>query len=78
MTKKWQQLWDQNTHKKLHQMQTILKKQKRKLDPNMTKEETALPRLCIGHTKLTYSFILKEEPLPRGFWENQYTVKHFD
>ena len=40
MTKKWQQLWDQNANNKLYQMQPILKE--RKLDLNNTRTvETA-------------------------------------
>ena len=57
------------------QIQPILKE--RKLDPNNTRtEETALAQLRIGHTKLTHSFILKEEPPPRCSCGNQYTVKY--
>ena len=68
LTKK---LWDQNTH----QIRPVLKE--RKLDPENTRtEETALGRLSIGHTKLTHSFILKDEPPPRGSRGNQYTVHH--
>ena len=49
VTKKWQQLWDENPHNKLFQIQPILKE--RKLDPNNTRrEETTLTRLHIGHT----------------------------
>ena len=41
ITKKWQQLWDENPHNKLFQIQPILKE--RKLDPNNTRrEETTL------------------------------------
>ena len=69
ITKKWQQLWEKNPHNKLFQVQPILKE--RKLDPNNTKrEDTSLAQLCIGHTRLTHSFILK---CPCG---NQYTIKH--
>ena len=47
VTKKWQQLWDENPHNKLFQIQPILKE--RKLDPNNTRrEETTFTRLCIG------------------------------
>ena len=73
--KKWQQLWDENPHNKLFQKQPILKE--RKLDPNNTRrEETTLTRLHIGHTRLTHSFILKEEPPPKCPRGNQYSIKH--
>ena len=68
VTKKWQQLWDENPHNKLFQIQPILKE--RKLDPkNTRREETTLTWLHIGHTQRTHSFILKE-------CENQYSIKH--
>ena len=74
VTKKWQQLWDENPHNKLFQIPPILKE--RKLDPNNTRrEKTTLTRLRIGHTQLTHSFILKEAPTkcPCG---NHYSIKH--
>ena len=75
VTKKWQQLWDENSHNKLFQIQPILKE--RKVDPNNTRrEETTLTRLRIGHTRLTHTFILKEEPPPKCPCGNQYSIKH--
>ena len=75
VTKKWQQLWDENPHNKIFQIQPILKE--RKLNPNNTRrEETTLTRLRIGHNRLTHSFILKEEPPPNCPCENQYSIKH--
>ena len=75
VTKKWQQLWDENPHNKLFQIQHILKE--RKLDPNNTRrEETTHTRLRIGHTRLTHSFILKEEPPPKCLCGNQYSIKY--
>ena len=74
VTKRWQQLWDENPHDKLFQIQPILKE--RKLDPNNTsREETTLTRLRIGHSQLTHSFILKEEPPPKCPCGNQYSIK---
>ena len=61
VTKKWQQLWDENPHNKLFQIQPILKE--RKLDPNNTRrEETILTWLRTGHTQLTPSFLKKNHP----------------
>ena len=75
VTKRWQQVWDQNPHNKLFQIQPILKE--KKLDPkNTRKEETTLTRLCIGHTRLTHSFILKEEPPSKCPCGNQFSIKH--
>ena len=75
MTQKWQQLKDKNTHNKLYQIEPILKE--RKLNPNNTRrKKPTLAQLHIGHTRQTHSFILKEEPPPKCYCENQYTVKH--
>ena len=53
----------ENPHNKLFQVLPILKE--RKLDLNNTRrEETILAQLRIGHTRLTHSFILKDEPPP--------------
>ena len=58
-------------HNKLFQIQPILKE--RNLDPNNTRrEETTLTRLRIGHTRLTHSFIHKEEP-PQNVHVETYT-----
>ena len=64
VTKKWQQLWDENPHNKLFQIQPILKESYLDSD-NTRREETTFIRLRIGHTRLTHSFILKEEPPPK-------------
>ena len=75
ITKKWQQLWDDNSQNKLYQIEPLLKE--RKLDAsNSRREETTLSRLRIGHTRLTHSFILKEEPPPKCPCGNQYTIRH--
>ena len=47
------------------------------MDPNNTRrEETTLTRLRIGLTRLTHSFILKEEPPSKCTCGNQYSIKH--
>ena len=76
ITKKWQQLLEKNPPpNKLFQAQPILKE--KKLDPiNTRREETILARPRIGHTRLTLSFILKDEPPPKCPCGNQYTIKH--
>ena len=75
VTKKWQLLWNENPHNKLFQMRPNLKE--RKLDPyNSRREETTLTRLRTGHTQLTHSFILKEEPPQKCPCGNQYSIKH--
>ena len=75
VTKKWQQIWDENPHNNLFQIQLILKE--KKLDPNNTRsEKTTLTRPRIGHVRLTHSFILKEEPPAKCPCGNQYPIKH--
>ena len=62
-------------HDKLFQVQLILKE--RRLDPNNTRrEETTLAIRGIGRTRITHSFILKDEPSSKCPCENQYTIKH--
>ena len=55
----------ENPLNKLFLVQPILKE--RKLDPNNTRrEETHLARLRMSHTRLTHSFILKDEYPPKN------------
>ena len=56
-------------------MEPLLKEKKRETS-NTRKEETILPRLRIGHTRLTNDFILKEEPPPKWLCGNHYTIRH--
>ena len=76
MIKKWQQLLEQKIPT-TSSIQPILKERK----PDSTKtgrEETNLTQLCIGHTKLTHSFILQQERSPKCSCGKSYTVKHID
>ena len=72
ITKRWQQLWDENAQNKPCQIEPLLKERKREAG----REETILSRLCIGHTRLMYDFILKEEPPPKCPCRNHYTIRH--
>ena len=73
ITKRWQQLWDENAQNKLRQIAPLLKERKREAS-NTRKEETILSRLRIGHTRLTHDFILKEAPSPKCPCGNHYTI----
>ena len=75
ITKRWQQLWDENAQNKLHQIEPLLTERKCEAS-NTRKEETILSRLRIGHTRLTHNLILKEEPPPKCRCGNHYTVRH--
>ena len=70
ITKRWQQLWDENAQNKLRQIEPLLKERKREASYTR-REETIL----IGHIRLTHDFILKEES-PKCPCGNHYTVRH--
>ena len=73
---KWQQWWDMNIYNKLFQIQPSLgewwpafRKSRR--------EQVVISRLRIGHTRLTHSFILKQELQPQCLTcQTTCTVKH--
>ena len=73
---KWQQHWNNNTHNKLFQIQPTL----REWRPTFRKsrrEQVIISQLCIGHTRLTYSFILKQEQQPQCLTcQMPCTIKH--
>ena len=75
ITKRWQQLWNENAQNKLRQIEPFLKERKREAS-NTRREETILSQLRIGHTRLTHNFILKEESPPKCPCENHYTIRH--
>ena len=61
---KWQQWWDINIHNKLFQIQPTLGEW-RPAFKKSRREQVVVSRLDIGHTRLTHSFILKQEPQPQ-------------
>ena len=75
ITKRWQQLWDENDQYKLLQIEPLLKERKREAS-NTRREETILSWLCIGHTRLTHDLILKAESPPKCPCGNHYTIRH--
>ena len=58
---KWQQQWSNNIHNKLFQIQPTLGVW-RPASRKSRREQVVISRLRIGHTRLTHSFILKQEP----------------
>ena len=76
--KKHQRVFDQQTTNKLHAIypkiaDSIINHRKINRYP-----ETKLTRLIIGHTRITHSYILKGEPLPKCIGcDTAFTVKHF-
>ena len=73
---KWQQQWSNNIHNKLFQIQPTLGEW-RLASRKSRREQVVISRLRIGHTRLTHSFILKQEPQPQCLTcQTTCTVKH--
>ena len=73
---KWQQHWNNNTHNKLFQIQPTLGKWKPAF--GKSRENKSLnPALHICHTRLTHSFILKQDQNPECLTcQMPCTIKH--
>ena len=61
---KWQQQWSNDIHNKLFQIQPTLVEW-RPASRKSRREQVVISRLQIGRTRLTNSFILKQEPQPQ-------------
>ena len=73
---KWQQRWNNNIHNKLFQIQTTLGESRWAFQKSRT-EQAIISRLCNGHTRLTPSFIMKQEKQPQYLaCQSLCTVKH--
>ena len=73
---KWQQQWSNNIHNKLFQIQPTLGEWRPALGKSR-REQVVISRLRIDHTRLTHSFILKQEPQPQCLTcQTTCTVKH--
>ena len=74
--KKWQQQWDMNINNKLFQIQPTLGEWGPAFRA-LRREQVVISRLRIGHTRLTHTFILKQEPQPQCLTcQTTCTVKH--
>ena len=62
--KKWQQRWNRNTSNKLFQVKPFLEEWHPAFRKSR-KEQVTITRLRIGHSRLTHSFILKQEQQPQ-------------
>ena len=69
--KKWQQCWNRNTNNKLFQVKPFLGEWCPAFRKSRKKRVTT--RLRIGHSRLTHSFILKQEQQPQC---STCTIKH--
>ena len=73
---KWQQQWSNNIHNKLFQIHPTLGEW-RPASRKSRREQVVISRLRIGLTRLTQSFILKQEPQPQcSTCQTTCTVKH--
>ena len=73
---KWQQRWNNNIHNKPFQIQPTLGEWRPGLRKSR-KEQVIISQLRIGHTRLTHSFILKQEPQPQCLTcQTSCTIKH--
>ena len=73
---KWQQCWNYSINNKLLQIKPILGGW-RPAFRKIRMEQVIISRLRIGHTRLTRSFILKQEQPPQFLTcQTSYTIKH--
>ena len=71
----WQQQWSNNIHNKLFQIQPTSGEWRPA--SRKSRREQVISWLRIGHTRLTHSFILKQEPQPQCLaCQTTCTVKH--
>ena len=73
---KWQTLWDADIFNKLHAIKPILGNSS-SVVRNLRREDVVFTRLCIGHTRITHSYLLNREEQPFCIASNQFiTVRH--
>ena len=74
--KKWQQRWNRNTNNKLFQVKPFRGEWYLAFRKSR-KEQVTITRLHIGHSRLTHSFILKQEQQPQFLTcQTPSTIKH--
>ena len=74
--KKWQQRWNRNSNNKLFQVKPFLGEW-RPAFRKSRKEQVIITRLRIGHSRLSHSFILKQEQQPQcSTCQTPCTIKH--
>ena len=73
---KWQQYWNDGINNKLFQIKPTLGEWRPAFRKSRM-EQVIISRLRIGHTRLTHSFILKQEQPPQCLTcQTPYTIKH--
>jgi hypothetical protein len=58
--KRWQDSWDQQIYKKMHEIHSLVGKTPCSYSQNW-KEQVVLTRCRIGHSRLTHSYLLNNE-----------------
>ena len=74
--KRWQDSWDQRIHTKLHEIHPLVGNTPCSYGQHR-KEQVVLTRCCIGHSRLTHSYLLNNEERPECISCNSsYSLKH--
>ena len=74
--KRWQDSWDQQIHNKLHEIHSLVGKTPCSYGQNR-KEQVILTRCCIGHGRLTHSYLLNNEERPECIpCNSNFSLKH--
>ena len=75
-TREWQTLWSQCTSNKLYSVQPVIGHHS-KISSLSRHDRVVINRICIGHTRLTNSYLLKGENQPEcQVCQSALTVKH--
>ena len=74
--RKLQRLWNEQEHNKLHEIFPNISKTM-SFPKKTRKEQTVLTRCCIGHSRLTHMYLLRNEPYPECVaCQCPMTIKH--
>ena len=73
----WQASWNNSIGNKLLEIKPTIGEHQ-SVVRNIRKEEVVLARLCLGHTRVTHSFLLQGEEQPQCVGcDSPFTVRHF-
>ena len=73
----WQTSWKNSIGNKLLEIKPTIGEHQ-SVVPNIIKEEVVLARLCLGHTRITHSYLLLGEEQPQCVgYDAPFTVRHF-
>ena len=73
----WQTLWNNSTGNKLLEIKPTIGEYQ-SVVRNIRKEEVLFVRICLGHTRVTHSYLLLGEEQPQCVGcDAPFTVRHF-